>query len=170
MNFYELIEYRKSVRDYKPDRVETEKLERVINAGRLAPYGTQAWKFIIVKDEGTRKKLAECTHNQHFVAQAPICIVICAEPAEGLVGDEIPCSVVDACIASTQMILVAAEEGLGTCWVGAFAADPVRKLLGIPDEVKIVAILPLGYPVDDSRKAKQRKSLNQIVCEERYSE
>jgi nitroreductase len=171
MDFYKLIEYRKSVRNFAPEQVEVEKLERVLNAARLAPAGTdQAYKFIVVKDVEKRRKLAELSMNQRFVAEAPVVVVICALPAEGKVGGTIPCSVVDASIAVTQMMLAAAEDGLGTCWVGAFEAEPLKQLLNIPQDTETVAILPVGYPMDPSPKAKQRKSLDQLTCDETFQE
>jgi nitroreductase len=171
MDFYELIEYRKSVRAYKRDPIEPEKLDRVLNAGRLAPAGTdQAYRFIVVTDPATKRKLGHLSCKQHFVGEAPVVLVACALPAEGLVGGVLPCSVTDTAIAVTHMMLAAAAERLGTCWIGAFETEPIKKLLGVPDDATIVALLPTGYPVDDRRVAKSRKPLAELTCRERYTE
>jgi len=170
MDLYELMEYRRSVRHYKPQTIEKDKLERVLNAARLAPSGSnvQPWKFILVKDPATKRKMVPLCWNQKFVAEAPLVIVACALKVESTVGGVIPTHVVDTSIAVTHLMLAAAHEGLGTCWVGAFESQPVKELLAIPDDVEIVAIIPIGFPVDDTRVVKSRKSFDQIICEERF--
>jgi len=172
MDIYEIIEHRKSVRHYKPDEIEKEKLERVMNAARLAPSGSnrQPWRFILVRDPATKAKLVPLCWRQKFIAEAPLVIVACALPSEGSVGGAISTSVVDTSIAVTQLMLAATHEGLGTCWIGAFEAEPVKKLLSIPADVAVAAIVPLGYPVDNSRAAKSRKSFAEIICEESYKQ
>ncbi|HUU69982.1 MAG TPA: nitroreductase family protein [Planctomycetota bacterium] len=170
MDLYELMEYRRSVRHYKPQTIEKDKLERVLNAARLSPSGNniQPWKFILVKDAATKRKMVPLCWNQKFVAEAPLVIVACALKVESTVGGVIPTHVVDTSIAVTHLMLAAAHEGLGTCWVGAFESQPVKELLAIPDDVEIVAIIPIGFPVDDARVVKSRKSFDQIICEERF--
>ena len=170
MDIYELIEHRRSVRHYKPQAIEKDKLERVLNAARLAPSGNnvQPWKFILVKDAATKRKLVPVCWNQKFVAEAPLVIVACALKVESTVGGVIPTHVVDTSIAVTHLMLAAAHEALGTCWIGAFESQPVKDLLGIPADVEIVAVIPIGYPVDDKRTVKSRKSFDQIICEEQF--
>jgi len=170
MDLYELMEYRRSVRHYKPQTIEKDKLERVLNAARLSPSGNniQPWKFILVKDAATKRKMVPLCWNQKFVAEAPLVIVACALKVESTVGGVIPTHVVDTSIAVTHLMLAAAHEGLGTCWVGAFESQPVKELLAIPDDVEIAAIIPIGFPVDDARVVKSRKSFDQIICEERF--
>jgi len=170
MDLYELMEYRRSVRHYKPQAIEKDKLERVLNAARLAPSGNnvQPWKFILVKDPATKRKLVPLCWNQKFVAEAPLVIVACALKVESTVGGVIPTHVVDTSIAVTHLMLAAAHEKLGTCWVGAFESQPVKELLAIPADVEIVAIIPIGFPADDARVAKSRKSFDQIICEEQF--
>ena len=171
MDLYDLIEYRKSVRHFKSQPIEKEKLERVLNAGRLAPSGgnRQPWKFILVRDHDLKQKMVPICWKQKFVAEAPLVIVACATQTERGVGGTLPTGVIDTAIAVTHLMLAAAYEKLGTCWVGAFEAGPLKALLGVPDDVNVVAVLPIGYPADDSRVAKSRKSFDQIICEERYT-
>ena len=170
MDIYQLIEHRKSVRHYKPDEIDKDTLERVMNAARLAPSGSnrQPWKFILVSDPATRDKMVPLCCRQKFIAEAPLAVVACALPTEGAVGGVLPTGVVDTSIAVTQLMLAATHEGLGTCWVGAFEAEPLKKLLAIPQDVAVVAVVPIGYPVDDTRSAKSRKSFAEIICEESY--
>jgi len=172
MDFYELIEYRRSVRKFKSDPIEPDTLERVLNAARLAPSAAnrQPWKFILVQDKATRERLAELCWRQHFIAEAPVVVVACALESEGSIGGTLPSSILDTAIAVTHLMLAAAVEKLGTCWIGAFESGPVRDLLGIPDKIAIAAVMPLGYPADDTVTAKSRKPLDQIICEEEFSE
>jgi len=170
MEFAELVEYRKSVRAFKPDAIEQDKLERVMNAARLAPSAAnvQPWKFILVKDDAMKRAMVDLCWKQRFVAEAPLVIVACALPARTRIGGA-PSAMVDAAIAVTHLILAAAAEKLGTCWIGAFESQPLKELLTIPDDVSIAAVLPIGYPVDDSRVAKSRKAFDQIICEETWA-
>lgn len=131
MEFYEVVRTRRSVRSYKPDPVPDEVLKRVLEAVRIAPSGSnrQPWKFIIVKDEELKKKVAECCHGQMFITEAPIVIVACGYNIHynrgGYMGDL--SMLVDVSIAMTHLILAARAEGLGTCWIGAFDNDVSRN-------------------------------------------
>jgi len=170
MDIYELIEHRKSVRKFKPDMIEKDTLERVMNAARLAPSGSnrQPWKFILVSNSATREKMVPACHSQKFIAEAPLAIVACALPTDRAVGGVLQTSVIDTSIAVMQLMLAATHEGLGTCWIGAFEAEPLKKLLAVPQDVSVVAVVPIGYPVDPSRAVKSRKSFADIICEESY--
>jgi len=172
MDFYKLIEYRASVRKFKPDPIDSKVLERVLDAARLAPSAAnrQPWKFILVRDKETRERLAELCWRQQFIAEAPVVIVACALESEGSIGGTLPSSILDTAIAVTHLMLAAAVEKLGTCWIGAFESGPVRELLEIPDNIAIAAVMPLGYPAADNTQAKSRKPLDQIVCKEKFSE
>ena len=148
-----------------------EKLKRVLEAGRLAPsaHNYQAWKFVVVKEPERRKKLAEAANNQTFVGEAPVRIVAVALSPEYMIPCEVPVYAVDLAIAVDHMTLTATEEGLGTCWIGAFSQKEVRRILGIPSQYKVVALLPLGFPAD-LPKPKIRKKLEEIVRYETFSE
>ncbi len=174
MDFYEVIKTRRSVRSYKPDPVSEEVLMRVLDAARIAPSGSnrQPWKFIIVRDEALKRKIAQHCSHQYFIAEAPIVIVACGRNIHynrgGYMGDL--SMLVDVSIAFTHLILAARAEGLGTCWIGAFDNEKLKKLLEIPDDVNIVAITPLGYPAKEKAFTPytSRKKLDEIICYEKY--
>ena len=169
MDIYDLIRLRKSVRAYLPRDVEEDKLMRVLDAGRRAPSAgnRQEWRFIVVRDENIKKKLAGAS-NQAFIAEAPVVIACCAEDQGHIMPCGLPSVLIDAAIAIDHITLAAVAEGLGTCWVGGFNADKTRKILNIPENVVIVELLPLGYPTDPSEVQKDRKALDEIVKRETW--
>lgn len=182
MDVFEAIRERKSVRAYADRDVEEEKLLKVLEAGRLAPSAKnrQEWRFIVVKDLEIRRKLAKACYSQRFVEQAPVTVVGCAMYAEYVM----PCGqyayTVDVSIALSFMMLEATELGLGTCWLGAFHEGEVKEILNIPDAMRVVAVMPLGYPseglggsVKNSAirmlaSGSYRKPLDEIVYRDSY--
>jgi nitroreductase len=169
MDVFAAISQRSSVRAYKATDVEEDKLKKVLEAARLSPSASnrQDWKFIVVRNKETRKKLAKAAFGQSFIAEAPIVIVACGMEPKAMLACGQPMHTVDVSIACAYMILQAYELGLGTCWIGAFKEDETKKILSIPEHVRVVAITPLGYP-NQSPSQKSRKRLDQIVCYERY--
>ena len=170
MNVYETIKARRSVRAYQEKEIPEEVLMRILEAARMAPSAgnRQQWKFVVVKDNQTRKKLGEAAKNQHFVGEAPVVIAAVGTNPGKILSCGIPGDPVDVAIAIDHMTLAAVEEGLGTCWIGAFSQEKVCQILGIPSSFKVIELLPLGYPAD-SPGAKVRKSLQEIVCHEKFS-
>jgi len=171
MDFYDAVRKRLSVRSYKPDPVPVDVLNRVIDAGRLAPSAKnyQPWKFIVVKDPAIRQALVPACKNQVSIAQAPVVICACCviEQVWKGMGGYWSAEAVDITIALEHMMLAAAAEGLGTCWIGAFLEAEVKKVLAIPDGVKPIALTPLGYPAVEARP-RPRKPLSEIVCYDKY--
>jgi nitroreductase len=169
MDVFTAISQRSSVRAYKDSKVEEDKLKKILEAGRLAPSASnrQDWKFVIVKATEIRKKLAEAAFGQSFIEEAPVVIVACGTEPNAIMACGQPAYTVNVSIAFSFMILQAYELGLGTCWIGAFKEDEVKKILKIPKEVRVVAMTPLGYP-DQPLSQKSRKALDQIVCFEKY--
>ena len=169
MDIYDLIKRRKSVRSYLPRDVEEEKLERVLNAGRLAPSAgnRQEWRFIVVKDADTRKRLAAAS-NHAFIAEAPVIIVCCAETDKHVMPCGLPSFPIDVAIAIDHITLAAVAEDLGTCWIGGFNAEKAKEVIGGPENVVVVELLPLGYPADPSTAQKNRKTLKEIVRYENW--
>ncbi len=182
MDVFEAINMRRSVRAYADKDVEEEKLLKVLEAGRLAPSAKnrQEWRFIVVKDPETRRKLAKAAYGQRFVEQAPVTIVGCAMYADYIM----PCGqyayTVDVSIALSFMMLEATELGLGTCWLGAFHEDEVKEILNVPEAMRVVAVMPLGYPAESLAgsiknsairmlaSGSYRKPLDEIVFWDRY--
>jgi nitroreductase len=163
------ISQRSSVRGYKTTDVEEDKLKKVLEAARLSPSASnrQDWKFIVAKSKETKKKLAKAALGQSFVGEAPVVIVACGTDSKAVMGCGQPTHTVDVSIACSFMILQACELGLGTCWIGAFDEHETKKILNIPDHVRVVAVIPLGYP-NQPPSQKFRKSLNEIVSYEKY--
>ena len=171
MDVYEAIRKRKSVREYEARPVEDEKLERVLEAARLAPSAKnmQEWRFVVVKNAETRKKLRAAAKNQVFVGEAPIVIACCAETDEYTMTCGQLSYPIDVTIAIDHMTLQAVEDGLGTCWIGAFYEDKVKKVLGIPDEIRVVELLALGYEKGGMKpKEKSRMKMDEIVRREKW--
>ncbi|MFX1466657.1 MAG: nitroreductase family protein [Promethearchaeota archaeon] len=161
MDVYEAIRKRKSVRRYKDKEVEQEKLTRILEAARLAPSASnkQEWRFVVVKDKEKRRKLSEAARGQKFVAEAPVVIACCAETDYHEMTCSQLCYPIDVAIAIDHITLAAVEEDLGTCWIGAFYEDKAKEILDIPDRIRVVELLTLGYPVDDSIKDKDKLRL-----------
>jgi len=163
------IQQRYSVRSYQKRPVEKEKLETILQAARLAPSAKniQEWRFIVVQDADTRKKLCVAANNQAFVGEAPVVIVGCTAVSDYVMRCGHLAYPIDVAIAMEHMVLQAVEEGLGTCWVGSFYEEKVKAVLGIPATVRVVQLLTLGYPADTLR-ASNRLALEKIVCHERW--
>lgn len=168
MDVMEAIRGRRSIRNFMDRPVEEEKLRAVLEAGRLAPSARnlQDWRFIVVRDPATRKRLAEAARNQEFVGQAPVVIAACGTSDMVMTCGQ-PAYALDVAIAVDHMTLAAAAEGLGTCWIGAFYEDKVKEILGIPEQIRVVALLPLGYPAQAARPTP-RKKLDEILAYERW--
>ena len=171
----EAIRKRQSVRSYQDKEIPEEILQEILEAGRLAPSASniQSWKFIVVKDEHLKQKLVPVCRNQKgevmkFVGEASVVIVGCATNLELIM----PCGEysypIDLAIALDHMSLQASALGLGTCWIGAFYQDEVKEILGIPKGVRVVALMPLGFPKELGSKTG-RKSLSEIVCYDKYT-
>ena len=169
MQFSELINKRYSVRSYKPDLVEDDKLQYVLEAARLAPTAAnrQPFQFIVVHTTGREEELRRIYNSPWFV-EAPIVICACGLPTQGWVRrDGKSYCDVDVTIAMDHLILAATDLGLGTCWIGAFNPVATREILGLPDTVEPIAFTPLGYPADQPR-LKRRKPLDELVRYEHW--
>ena len=169
--FPEAIRKRQSIRAYKDEPVPEEKLKRILEAARLAPSASnrQSWKFIVVKDTQRRRELGIAASGQSFVGEAPVIIAAIATEPKGIMTCEVPRYAVDLAIAVEHIALAAVEEGLGTCWIGAFSQKKVKEILGVPEQYQVVTILPLGFPRQEGR-IKVRKATQEIVCYETFTE
>lgn len=170
MNVEDAIKTRKSTRKYLDKPVEEEKLKLVLEAGRLAPSASnrQEWRFVVVRDRETRKKLAAAAGNQAFLGQAPVVIAACAETDGHIMTCGQPCYTIDLAITLDHITLRAVELGLGTCWIGHFDEGQVKEILGIPDEIRVVELMPMGYPSDPTPIEKKRLSFDKIVKYEHW--
>ena len=148
MDVMEAILARRSIRDFVDKPVDKQSLARVLEAGRQAPSASNAqpWRIVVVSDPAKRRKLAKAARGQDFVGQAPVVLVGCAIRTDRVMTCGQHSYPIDLAICMTTMSLAAVGEGLGTCWVGAFDETQVKKILGIPPEVRVVELMPLGYP------------------------
>ena len=170
MDVQHAIQTRRSIRTYEPREVENDKLVKILDAGRLSPSAgnRQERRFVVVSDARKRKALSEAANNQSFVANAPLVIAACSVETEYVMKCGQPAYPIDTAIAVDHMTLQAVEEGLGTCWVGAFDEKKVKEILNIPDSVRVVQLLALGYPSVEPRPTS-RKNLDEIVLREKWS-
>ena len=166
-----IIESRRSIRSYKSQDVEEKKLEYILQAFRKAPSAKniQPWKLIIAKDKKKKADLPIACNGQTFIAEAPIIVVACAKEDEayGTMGGYMNSYPVDLALAMEHLILAATEQCLGTCWIGAFKEKLVKDLLGVPENVRVVALTPVGYPAVEGN-VRGRKPLLEIVCYDKY--
>jgi nitroreductase len=164
MEFSELIRKRYSVRAYKSDPVEEDKLQQILEAVRLAPTASnrQPFQFIIIHTAGREAELRRI-YNRNWFVQAPLVICACGIPAQNWVrSDGKNYNDVDVAIATDHLILAATDVGLGTCWVAEFNPAAAREVLGLPDGVEPIAFTPLGYPAGQPQP-KVRKALSDLV-------
>ncbi|MFZ7120114.1 MAG: nitroreductase family protein, partial [Eubacteriaceae bacterium] len=170
MSFIELARKRYSVRTYKNKPVEKEKILQVLEAGRLAPSAVnyQPWHFIVITDERIKNKIAQ-TYSREWFKNAPVVIIACGDHSRSWKRKELKdhCDI-DVAIAIDHMTLAAVDIGLGTCWVCAFDAKKCHETLQLPENLEVIALLPMGYPSDDKIPEKKRMSINDIVSWEEY--
>jgi len=169
MDVSKAIEVRRSIRKYKDKEVEDDKLDKILESARISPSAAnrQEWKFVVVKDKDTRIKLVDACMGQKFVEEAPVLIAACSTESERIM----PCGqyayTVDLSIALSFMILQATELELGTCWLGAYDEKLVRNVLKIPENIKIVGMITLGYP-DEDPDARPRKTIEEIISKDKW--
>jgi nitroreductase len=171
MEFKDIIQERRSIRGFTGHPIADDKIRRVLEAARLAPSASnrQAWKFVVVRDADKRKALAEAANNQAFVGQAPVIIAAVALMPDRIMTCGVPAYAVDLAIAVEHIVLAAVDEGLGTCWIGAFSQENVRKVLSIQEKYKVVTVMPIGYPAGETA-ARPRKSIEEVVCYDKFVE
>jgi nitroreductase len=170
MEYSDLIAARYSVRAYRPDPVEDDKLQAVLEAARLAPTAAnhQPFQLIVLHTAGREAEIGTIYRRPWFV-QAPLVIAVCAISSQAWVreSDRFNARLIDAAIVADHLILAAANLGLGTCWIAAFNVDAARTVLQLPDEAEPVVFTPLGYP-SDQPGPKTRKPLSELVRYERW--
>ena len=171
MTVIEAIKGRRSIRKYQDRAVETEKLAILFEALRLAPSAKniQPWHYIVVDDRDLIEKLVVACNDQKFLATAPIIIVGCSDEVKAYprMGGYQSSFAIDLTIGFDHLTLAAHELGLGTCWIGSFKEHKVKTLLGIPDNFRVVALTPVGYPAENP-KGKNRKSRSEIFSSNEF--
>ncbi len=171
MDVFEALARRKSVRSFEPASVSRETLEKLLEAARMAPSAKnlQPWHFVVVSDLEKRKALSRGVFAR-FLSEVPVVIVACGDP---LLSPN--WYVVDVALAGENMVLAATAEGLSTCWVGSFDEEKVRALLKIPQSLRVVALLAVGYAYEKASVrrriidlVRRRKTLGEIASWEEY--
>lgn len=164
MTVFEAIRDRRSIRSYKSDPIPPEKLEICLEAMRLASSGgnRQPWKFVLVQSPELREKMVAACNGQSFVGDAPLIVVACAVPTASEKG-----AYVNLSIPIDHLQLVAHEQGLGTCWIGAFKEDEIKQLLNIPEDVRVVHVMTVGYAAAPSAD-RGRKAKDEIFCRDTW--
>ena len=170
MEIFEAIERRRSVRQFDPSRdVEEGLVRRIIEAGISAPSAGngQPWRFLVVRDGATKHRLAYEAGHQRFIDQAPVAIVVCAdtESAESSYGERgrETYALQDTAAAIENMLLAVTALGLGSCWVGAFSESVAAEILGLPEGLRPVAMLPVGYPAGPAGRVPPRRKFEEVV-------
>jgi nitroreductase len=161
MEFYEVLQSRRSVRQYKNQKVDRKVLEKLIDSARIAPSGVnrQEWKFVVVDDEDLKGKIAEACDYGKFIAQASVCIAVCSHT-----GAVTP--VEDCAAACENIMLSAVAEGLGTCWVGSRNnkhTETVEALIRCPQGWELMALLAVGVPQEALPPRADKKRLEDVL-------
>lgn len=170
MDVMDAIRQRYSVRKYTGEDVDEEVLEQIMEAARLAPSASNAqeWRFVLVTNPNKRRALREAAQGQTFVEQAPVVIAACAETDERKMACGQYAYSIDVAIALEHIALEAVEQGLGTCWVGAFSEEMVREVIEAPPSIRVVQLMTLGHPADQAGR-KNRKDLSEIARREEWA-
>ena len=181
MNFLDLVKQRESCRAYDPDKpVEKEKLERCMEAVRLAPSAcnAQPWKFVVVTDSELKQKVAEAAYSRvlgfnKFTYDAPVLVAVVRESANltsklGTLLKDKPYPLMDIGIATEHFCLQATAEGLGTCIMGWFDEKRVKNLLNIPSRKRVELIISAGYSASNALRQKIRKPFEEICSWNQY--
>lgn len=158
------IKTRRSVRSYQAKPIPREVLEDVIDCARLAPSANnrQPWEFIVVTEKDTRKKLADISDYGKFIADAPACVAVFCEETKYYLED--------GCAAVENLMLGAWAHGVASCWVAGDKkpfAGTVRDLLGLPQKMKLIALIGLGY-ASEPPAAKSKRALEEVLHWERW--
>lgn len=164
MDLFEAIKTRRSIRKYKQKAIPRKKLEMILEAARLAPSAgnRQPWHFVVVKDGERKKAVAKIANNQMFLADASVIIAAVGDPEASKKWHD-----KDVMIALEHIVLAATALGYGTCWIGAFDGEGLKSLLKIPEEMNVIALLPVGVP-EEAPLAKPRKEFSGIFSEDEY--
>jgi len=170
MDFWQVSEARRSVRDFDTERdVPSEMVTRVLQAAIRAPSAgnCQPWYFFVVRSPAVKRALAQAALNQWFLSQAPVVVVVCAEPERsaqryGERGRRLY-SLQDTAAATENLLLAAVASGLGACWVGAFDEEAASQALDLPPHLRPVAMIPIGYPARRPALRTDRRSLEAVT-------
>ena len=165
MDIIEVIKTRRSVRKYKPDPISEEEINKILEAGRWAPSAdnSQPWRFIILRSQEVRKKLADTLTWGRFLSQAPLGIAVTINPRASNHPVE------DGAAATQNMLLEAHSLGLGACWVGTYGSGneaSAKKVLNVPQDERLLSAIAIGHPAESPQKT--RRKLDEVTFTDRY--
>ena len=171
METIQCIKSRTSIRRYKPEPITDVDIRDILEAAISAPSSgnSQDWEFIVVKNSQTKDLLSQAAFGQEFVSQAPLVIVVCCNYERNRYGERgktLYC-IQNTAAAIENMLLAAWDKEIGSCWVGAFNEGRVKEILLLPENVRPLAIITLGYP-DEKPEKPGRLGLDRVVHWERY--
>ena len=185
MEFRDVVMSRRSVRSYLDKPIPDDVLQAILEAGRNAPsfQNKQCWRFIVINN---KEVIRQITSNigligkvNFFIKDAPVLIIACADKSKSGVVNGQDYYLVDTAIAFQQMMLTAWNYGIGSCWMAAFAENKLKSFLSIPENIRVVALSPFGYPKDKESlygkllkffaNSKSRKDLDSIVCYNKWT-
>ncbi|MCJ7424079.1 nitroreductase family protein [Candidatus Bathyarchaeota archaeon] len=166
MSLVDVVLSRRSIRRYEPKEIPSDVLDKILEAGRQAPSAAnkQPWHFIVLTDSGIKKELSKGMFNR-FIKDTPITVVGCAH--KDLTAGK--WSIVSTTIALQNMVVVAWAMGIGSCWVGDFSEEKVKKLLSIPENWNVVALVSFGYPAEKPQPRK-KKTIKEIASFNKFEE
>lgn len=174
MEVFKAITERRSVRAYKDEPIPEEKLKKILKAATWAPSAgnRQSWEFVVVKNKKKKKKLVKGAYGQNFIAEAPVVIVVGANKKRsaeryGERGRKLY-AIVDAAIATQNLLITAYSLGFGTCWIGAFRDEKIAEIVDFPKYIRPIGIIPLGKPAEQP-SAPSRYPLERVVHKSQYS-
>jgi nitroreductase len=184
MEFFEALSTRRSIRRHQDRPVEADRLAALLEAVRTSPSwaNQQCWRLVVVTDPATKQGISEFSFLESFfaprgyksnpavkaLALAPVVIVLCADPAQSGAVRGQDYYLTDCGIAAQSLMLAATALGLGTVFVGVFQEEPLRDLLGIPANIRVVGLFPVGYPAEEKKEGPKRKPLAEICSFERW--
>ncbi len=184
MDLFEAIKARRSIRKYSEQPVEKEKLDAVLEAVRMAPSwaNLQCWRMIIVRDKDAKMRISELSYVDSYfspkgyksnpskkaLADAPLVIVLCADPGQSgsIRGQNY--YLTDCGIAAENLMLAARAQGLGTVFVGIYEEEKLKQLLNVPPSIRVVGLFPLGYPLEEKKDGPLRKPISEICFSEKW--
>jgi nitroreductase len=163
MEVLEAIETRRSAREFKPDPVDKGLIEKIVNAGRLAPTARniQPWEFVVITDAKTRKQLAAMIDHGKFITDSPVCIIVLSRDTKYYLED--------GTAATTSMLIAARGLGLATCWVAGDKKEyrgAVVQRIGAPADMKLISLIALGY--SDEPPSPPKRALEEVLHWEEY--
>lgn len=165
MDIFDYIRSRPAVRKFRPERIPSAAIKKILQAGQQAhsQRNRQPWRFVVIQDREMLKQIGALASTGPYIADAPMAIALAIEGAKN--------PYIDATRAAECLMLAAWGEGVGSCWVGGLDRPKIKELLGIPAEAELVTVIPFGYPIEEEKgKKKIRKRLDKIAFSERYGQ